>query len=309
MRSLLSIADLSLREILSLMRLSDHLWSLEEPELGCILTHKILATLFYEPSTRTRLSFESAMLRLWGRVVSESSVAFSSRAKGEDLSDTARVVSSFADIIALRSSQQGDILEAHRGARVPLINAWDGDGEHPTQALLDLYTIIEAHPSILTGAPKTIMIAGDLRYGRTTHSLLWLLAHFPHLRIILSAPVWLEMPDRYISSGVEYRSGLDDIAEVDALYLTRLQKERIPDMQDFAQAFAEYTLTYERALTLKSDAIILHPLPRLSEIDRLVDTLPQARYFDQVQNGVYMRMALLVMLLRPQYFSSFLSDI
>jgi aspartate carbamoyltransferase catalytic subunit len=301
--SLISTSGFTINEIHQFLRAYRYVRT-NARDLSESLHGKILATLFYEPSTRTRLSFESAMLRLGGQVVSESNIHFSSRAKWEDLSDTARVVSYFADIIALRSTQQWDALLLDTYASVPVINAGDGNGEHPTQALLDLATIYESFPDLFERTNLKVMIAGDLKYGRTTHSLSSLLSLLPNVELIFASPKELQIPDKYISPTTMLLDNLDGSAlkEIDVLYMTRLQKERLPEHTNFDSAFSDFTLTTERAALLKEEAIILHPLPRLAEIPHEIDSFPQARYFDQVQTGVFMRMTILLRELAPDLF-------
>ena len=188
---------------------------------------------------------------------------------------------------------------------MPVINAGDGNGEHPTQALLDLATIYESFPDLFERTNLKVMISGDLKYGRTTHSLSSLLSLLPNVELIFASPKELQIPDKYISPTTMLLDNLDGSAlkEIDVLYMTRLQKERLPEHTNFDSAFADFTLTTERAALLKEEAIILHPLPRLAEIPHEIDSLPQARYFDQVQTGVFMRMTILLRELAPDMFA------
>lgn len=254
-----------------------------------------MATLFYEPSTRTRLSFETAMLRLGGKVISETDVTFSSQSKGEILADMIRIVSGYADIIAIRSKNTGDALLASQYSSVPIINAGDGSGEHPTQSLLDLYTITKEFPQIFQDVPMKVTFIGDLRYGRTVHSLSLLLRNFPNVSISFIAPENLNIPE-------EYRRGEDFIADnlsdnllstSDVIYMTRVQKERFPNIESYEIVKDTFIFDAETVGKMHPKAILMHPLPRINEITLEVDSLPQARYFEQAQNGIPMRMALI----------------
>ncbi|MBU3917790.1 aspartate carbamoyltransferase [bacterium] len=262
---------------------------------------KILATLFYEPSTRTRLSFESAMLQLGGNVIStESAKEFSSFSKGESLEDSIKVVSGYADIIALRHFEIGSAKRASTVSDVPIINAGDGAGQHPTQALLDLYTIQRHFPDI---NGLTICMVGDLRYGRTTRSLCYLLGRFFHVKLIFVAPPICRMAE-------DIRQFLDDnsisweekdfheaIKQADCIYMTRVQKERFLDMNTYSQAANKYKINESVLPLLKENSIVLHPLPREQEINPEVDKDPRMIYFEQAKNGVWIRMALMRLLL------------
>ncbi len=267
------------------------------------IPRKILATLFYEPSTRTRLSFESAMLQLGGRVIStENAKEFSSFSKGESLEDSIKVVSGYADIIALRHFEIGAAKRASRVSAKPIINAGDGAGQHPTQALLDLYTIKSYFENI---NELTICMVGDLRYGRTTRSLCYLLGRFTKARIIFVAPEICRM-------AADIRTFLDDngvrweerdfkqgLAEADCIYMTRVQKERFLDMKIYEQAVNQYKIDSSVLPQIKKNAIVMHPLPRESEIAPEVDDDPRMVYFEQAQNGVWVRMALISLMLNP----------
>jgi aspartate carbamoyltransferase catalytic subunit len=266
------------------------------------LAGRIMATLFYEPSTRTRLSFESAMLRLGGAVVgTEAAREFSSVIKGETLEDTIRMVSAYADVIVLRHDQAGAAARAAAVASVPVVNAGDGPGEHPTQALLDLYTI-GCERGTVEGAH--IAFCGDLRYGRTVHSLAQLLTLYPGVRLTFVAPevvqVGAELQDRMAAAGVPFRltDRLDDVIDsVDVVYQTRVQKERFTDVADFDAARRAIRIDAEVMRALPQRAIVMHPLPRVDEIDVEVDSDPRAAYFRQARNGVAVRMAVLDLLL------------
>ena len=266
------------------------------------LDGKIMASLFYEPSTRTRFSFESAMLRLGGAVITtENAREFSSAAKGESLADSTRIMNAYADVIVMRHNEAGSAAHAAEISRVPVINAGDGAGQHPNQALLDLYTIADAFSGI--GGLKIAMV-GDLRYGRTVRSLSYLLTKYENVEIIFVSPPVCRMEgdikaylDKYKVPWRE-ETDLDSIVpEVDCVYMTRIQKERFHDPDDYKTAAGKYILTPERANRMKPEAIIMHPLPRVDEIPQTVDDDPRARYFQQAENGLYIRMALLYLLL------------
>jgi aspartate carbamoyltransferase catalytic subunit len=262
---------------------------------------KILATLFYEPSTRTRLSFESAMLQLGGNVLStESAKEFSSFSKGESLEDTIKVTSGYADIIALRHFDIGAAKRAALVSDKPIINAGDGAGQHPTQALLDLYTIQNHFKSI---NDMTICLVGDLRYGRTVRSLCYLLGRFYKPRILFVAPKICEMAEdirQFLTKNGVHWEKMDfetAIEEADCIYMTRIQKERFLDMGRYSQAINKFKIDNSILPTIKPGAIVLHPLPRESEIHPEVDDDPRMIYFEQAQNGVWIRMAIIHLLL------------
>lgn len=262
------------------------------------LKGKVLAALFYEPSTRTRLSFETAMHRLGGGVVSAEGVEFSSLYKGETIEDTITVVGQYADIIAMRHPEQGSADRAAAVSLVPFINAGDGPGQHPTQALLDLYTIAQERGQI---EGLHIAMAGDLKYGRTVHSLAFLLGLYAGMRFTFIAPKELPMPTKVTNflkeKGIPYTETADLRAgtESDVLYMTRVQKERFTDHSEYLRLKEAFVLRASH-LTGK-DVTVLHPLPRVGEIATDVDALPNAAYFRQVKNGVPVRMALLAHLL------------
>lgn len=266
---------------------------------GSDLLHgKILAALFYEPSTRTRLSFESAMLRLGGQVITADGFQFSSLYKGETIEDTMMMVGGYADIIAMRHPEQGSADRAASICPVPFINAGDGPGQHPTQALLDLYTI-KKECKKLDGIH--IAMVGDLRYGRTVHSLSFLLGLYKDVRFTLISPDELTMPEKVTSflkeKNIPYAETHDISAglDCDVVYMTRVQKERFQDSAQYERLKLQYILTGDMVKGRK--AIIMHPLPRVGEISTDVDHLPNAAYFRQARNGVPIRMALLAMLL------------
>ena len=265
-----------------------------------LLQGQTLTTAFFEPSTRTRLSFESAMLRLGGQVSSIQYGRSSSSEKGESLQDMGRVLSSYADIIAMRHPVDGSVAEFANTANVPVINAGDGANQHPTQALLDLYTIfVEKHA--LDGL--NIGFMGDLKYSRTVHSLISLLQHYhvnfhfiSHSRLVLPESLKRSLADA--GHAVQESDELDKvIPQLDVLYVTRVQKERCVDTMEYEQANRNYQLTRDTLRRSKPDLILLHPLPRLQEIHPELDSDPRAKYFCQAKNGVYVRMALLALLL------------
>jgi aspartate carbamoyltransferase catalytic subunit len=266
------------------------------------LAHRVMATLFYEPSTRTRLSFESAMLRLGGAVIgTEAAHAFSSAIKGETLEDTVRMVSTYADLIVLRHDEAGAAARAASVASVPVVNAGDGPGEHPTQALLDLYTI-ERELGHVEGV--RVAFCGDLRFGRTARSLALLLALYPGVRLAFVAPAVIQMGGdilaRLEARGVECRLAnqlTDVLDDVDVVYQTRVQKERFTDPLEYEQARTAIRIDGAIMRQLPATAIVMHPLPRVDEIAPEVDADPRAAYFRQAANGVAIRMALLEMLL------------
>lgn len=260
-----------------------------------IFDEKILATLFYEPSTRTRLSFESAMLRLGGRVISETDVTFSSQSKWEILADTIRIISWYADVIAIRSKNVGDALLASQYSSVPVINAWDGSWEHPTQSLLDFYTISKSFPGILSGEKIQVTFVWDLRYGRTVHSLSLLLRNFANVSLAFVAPDNLNLPDEYQKENDEIENTLstDLLKRSNVIYMTRVQKERFPNIESYNAVKDAFIFDKKTAEKMSASAILMHPLPRVNEITLDVDALPQAKYFDQARNGVPVRMALI----------------
>lgn len=263
---------------------------------------KILATLFFEPSTRTRLSFESAMLSLGGQVLGFSSANSSSAAKGESVSDTIRTVSCYSDIIAMRHPKEGAPLVASRHSLVPIINAGDGGHNHPTQTLTDLLTI---HREKGRFDDLTIGLCGDLKFGRTVHSLIKTMARCENIRFVLISPEELRVPDYIITDVLEAnhipyketRSLEESMPELDILYMTRVQKERFFNEEDYVRLKNSYILTKEKMALAKPDMAVLHPLPRVNEITLEVDDDPRAAYFEQVQNAVYIRMALIMTLL------------
>lgn len=273
--------------------------------MASVLEDKIMASLFYEPSTRTRFSFESAMLRLGGRLITtENAREFSSAAKGESLIDSTRIMNGYADIIVMRHHEAGSAKKAADVSRIPIINAGDGSGQHPTQALLDLYTIKD-HFKHISGL--TIAMVGDLKYGRTVRSLCYLLAKYENLRIVFISPevcaMEADIKDYLDRHGIpwEEETVLDAILpHADCVYMTRIQKERFVDPEQYKDAAGKYILTLEKAQLMKPEAIIMHPLPRLDEIPSDVDDDPRAHYFRQAKNGLFIRMALLYLLLNAR---------
>ncbi len=263
-----------------------------------LLRGKVLASLFYEPSTRTRLSFETAMLRLGGDVLTAEGIQFSSLYKGETIEDTMEMVGQYADIIAMRHPEQGSADIAASASNVPFINAGDGPGQHPTQALLDLFTIRKECGKIDN---LHVAMVGDLRYGRTVHSLSYLLGLYKNLRFTLVSPKELTMPEKVTSflkeKNIPFTETTDIAAALDAdmMYMTRVQQERFADKSEYERLKLKYVLT--APMVKGKNVIIMHPLPRVGEIATDVDALPNAAYFRQAGNGVPVRMALLAMLL------------
>lgn len=293
MNHIISIHDLERTEIDNILDEAAHFQSFTYNDQH--LKGKILALLFFEPSTRTRMSFEVAMARLGGTSIGLESVEASSMAKGETLADTIRVVSGYADTIVLRHPKEGAARLASEFSTVPVINAGDGAGQHPSQTLLDLYTIRQSMP--LRGI--TVGLLGDLRYGRTAHSLASALSLYG-ARLHTISPKGLEMPsaiaDDLRDAGTEIIEHLkveDIINDLDVLYVTRIQRERFPDSASYFQVASSYRITPELLTEVKEHLIVLHPLPRLDEIDPGVDQLPYARYFEQSRNGIPVRMAML----------------
>ena len=302
-RDLVAIADLTRDEIGALLDQTRRFESaVESGERLRLLDGKILATLFYEPSTRTRLSFESAMLRLGGSALSVAEAkTSSSAAKGETLFDTGKMIEGYAHIAVIRHPEKGSAAELARGASIPVINGGDGTGEHPTQALLDLYTIVREKGS-LDGLH--VALVGDLKNGRTVHSLSQALAQWD-VRLTFVAPDALKMPADAIEKlraarqvKLEETSDLTAaLREADVTYITRIQKERFADIAEYEKLKGAYVVNRKLIAAAKPGITILHPLPRVDEIATDVDDMPNAAYFRQAKNGVYLRMALLAMLL------------
>lgn len=301
MRHLIGIEDLSLDEIENLITVSEDI--IENPKnYSEVAKGKKLATLFYEPSTRTRLSFEAAMIELGGSVIGFSDAQNSSASKGESVSDTARVISCFADIAVMRHFKEGAPLVASMRSSIPVINAGDGGHNHPTQTLADLLTIKREKGRL---GYLTVGFCGDLKFGRTVHSLITALSRYNGIRFVLISPKELKLPDyikyevldRYNVPYTETVSLEDNIPKLDVLYMTRVQKERFFNEQDYIRLKDSYVLTPEKLEDAKSDLCIMHPLPRVNEISVSVDDDPRACYFKQVLYGKYIRMALIKMLL------------
>ncbi len=300
-RDVLSIGDLSRADIEAVMRHARTMVPIAKGERASkALEGKILGALFFEPSTRTRLSFESAMHRLGGRVVGFASGEGTSVAKGETLADTVRMAEAYSDVLVLRHPNEGAARLAAEFSRKPVINAGDGAGQHPTQTLLDLFTISEERGSI---EGCRIALVGDLKYGRTVHSLVRALAYFD-VEIALVSPPGLEMPPEVLAPAKEAGIAVtathrleDVVPKVDVLYVTRIQKERFPDPQEYAKVAESYRVDLALLREAKKDLAVLHPLPRVNEIDPAVDATPHARYFEQAFNGVPVRMALLDLVL------------
>ena len=301
MRHLIDIRDLAQEEIMSLLDLADDIMARRE-DYREVCRYKKLATLFFEPSTRTRLSFEAAMMELGGKVLGFSEAASSSASKGESVADTVRVVGCYADIIAMRHPKEGAPLAAALHSTVPIINAGDGGHNHPTQTLTDLLTIRREKGSLDN---FTIGLCGDLKFGRTVHSLIAALTRCEGVRFICISPEELRLPG-YVRQDVLAKSGakfaeVRDLAEVmpelDVLYMTRVQRERFFNEEDYLRLKDSYILTPAKLESAKSSLSILHPLPRVNEIDTAIDSDPRACYFRQALNGKFVRMALILKLL------------
>jgi aspartate carbamoyltransferase catalytic subunit len=302
MRHLVSITDLSVEEINELLKLGEDI--LDHPQkYAHSLEGKKLATLFFEPSTRTRLSFEAAMYELGGHVIGFSDANSSSAVKGESIADTVKVISCYADIIAMRHNREGAPLVASCNATIPVINAGDGGHCHPTQTLADLLTIRREKGRLDN---LTVGFCGDLKYGRTVHSLIAALSRYTGIRVVLISPDELRIPG-YVKHEVMRKSDMqyvetahleEYLPELDILYMTRVQRERFADLETYERLKDSYIITPEKIAAAKPDMSILHPLPRVNEISVRIDDDPRACYFKQVRNGKYIRMALILTLLR-----------
>ena len=300
MRHLIDPLDFTQQEITTLLDLADRIHD-DPAAYQDVATHKKLATLFYEPSTRTRLSFEAAMLNLGGHVLGFPSENVSSASKGESVADTIRVVSCYADIVAMRHPKEGAPLRASRYSRIPVINAGDGGHQHPTQTLTDLQTIRSLHGDLNN---FTIGLCGDLKFGRTVHSLINALVRYEGIKFIFISPEELKIPD-YVTDmlrekGIPFQEVIrleDVMPKLDLLYMTRVQKERFFNEEDYVRLKDFYVLTPEKMELAKPDMLVLHPLPRVNEISVEIDDDPRAAYFKQAQFGVYVRMALILTLL------------
>ena len=301
MRHLIDIRDLSEREIAEVLDLADDIVANREAYRE-VCKYKKLATLFFEPSTRTRLSFEAAMYELGGQVLGFSEAASSSAAKGESVADTIRVVGCYADIIAMRHPKEGAPMVGAMHSTVPIINAGDGGHNHPTQTLTDLMTIRREKGRL---SDFTIGLCGDLKFGRTVHSLIAALSRYENVKFVLISPEELKVPS-YIKKDILAEQGLpyvqtteltDVMPQLDVLYMTRVQRERFFNEEDYLRLKDSYILTPEKLRGAKEDLTILHPLPRVNEIDTAIDADPRACYFRQALNGKFVRMALIMTLL------------
>ncbi len=293
-RSIVSIADLSKEEILSLIRLAAYF---EEHPNSKLLDGKVVATLFFEPSTRTRLSFETAVNRLGGRIIGFSDPAATSTSKGETLKDTIKMVANYADLIVMRHYLEGAARYASEITEVPIINAGDGAHQHPSQTMLDLYSIYKTQGRL---DDITVTMVGDLKYGRTVHSLLMALSHF-RAKFNFVACDELRMPEEFRlfcdRNGIEYHESKDFspevIADTDILYMTRVQRERFTDLMEYERVKDLYNLEASMLDVAKDSMRVLHPLPRVNEIAQDVDDSPKAYYFQQAKNGLYARQAMI----------------
>ena len=301
MKNLMNITDLSIEEIDELIATAEDIIA-NPVKYQDACNHKLMAALFFEPSTRTRLSFEAAMQRLGGRVIGFSEAGSSSTAKGESLSDTVQTVGCYADLIVMRHPKEGAPVVAARRAGVPIINAGDGAHNHPTQTLTDLLTIWRSKH---TFEGLTIGLCGDLKFGRTVHSLVAAMARYSGIKFVFIAPEELKFP-RYIiedeleSRGIEYKevTTMEEVMpELDVLYMTRVQKERFFNEADYIRLKDTYILTPDKLEPAKKDMIVMHPLPRVNEISVTVDDDPRAAYFPQAKNGMFIRMALILKML------------
>ncbi len=301
MRHLIEPTDLSIEEIESIISLAEDIIA-NRGKYSEYCKGRKLATLFYEPSTRTRLSFTAAMMELGGNVIGFSDASSSSASKGETVADTTRVISCFADIIAMRHFKEGAPLVASRYGSIPVINAGDGSHAHPTQTLTDLLTI-KSETGRLNN--HTIGFCGDLKFGRTVHSLIKALARYDGINVILIAPKELQLPSYMLNelsqnSSITFRevSTMEEVmGELDLLYMTRVQKERFFDEDEFDRLKDSFILTAEKMMLAKSSMRVLHPLPRVNEITQEIDEDPRAAYFRQVENGKFVRMALICKLI------------
>jgi len=298
--SLVSISDYSKEEILAIL---DSAAEFEANPNRKTLDGNVIATLFFEPSTRTRLSFETAVIRLGGSIIGFSDAATSSSSKGETLNDTIHMVSCYADAIVMRHPLEGAARYASEVSPVPIINAGDGANQHPSQTLLDLYSILKTQKTLEN---LNICLVGDLKYGRTVHSLIMAMSHFnPTFKFI--APDELKMPDEYKvfcrKNNILYTESCelhDNFNDADILYMTRVQKERFQDLMEYERVKNVYTLKNEMLVNSKPNLKILHPLPRVNEIDPDVDSNEKAYYFQQAQNGLYVRQAIVSKVLAPK---------
>ena len=300
MRHLMSPLDFTTEELDALFDLAADIEICPE-KYAHVCDGRILATAFYEPSTRTRLSFEAAMLRLGGKVIGFSDAGSSSAAKGESVSDTIKVISQYADICAMRHPKEGAAYVAASKSEIPVINAGDGGHQHPTQTLADLMTIRSMHGKLDN---FTIVLCGDLKFGRTVHSLINALVRYENIKFVFISPPELKVPDYIIDmlkeKNIPYEEVIkleDVIADLNMLYMTRVQKERFFNEEDYVRLKDFYILTKEKMELAGKDMLVLHPLPRVNEISVEVDDDPRACYFKQVKYGMYVRMALIMTLL------------
>jgi aspartate carbamoyltransferase catalytic subunit len=299
MKHILSAKQFQKSELLALLERAQEMEEILKKGGTDIARQKVLATFFYEPSTRTRLSFEAAMNRLGGRIISTpDAINISSVTKGEIVEDTTKILAGFADVIVMRSKEIGYAKRAAKVSTVPILNAGDGPGEHPTQSLLDLFTIQKYFD---LERNLTVTFVGDMKYGRTVHSLETILRHFPNVRLNFVAPQILEIPIQHFQpeKGDQKYTVLTDeiIAQSDVIYDTRIQEERFEDRDEYLRLRDTFIFDVQKVSQMKSNAILLHPLPRVNEIAQAVDSLPQAKYFEQARNGVPMRMALIASVL------------
>ena len=300
-RSLLEPMDFSLEELDSIFDLADRIIA-DPQKYAHACDGKLLATLFYEPSTRTRFSFEAAMLRLGGQVIGFSEPNSSSVAKGESIADTIRTISCYADVAVMRHPKEGAPRVAANSTDMPVINAGDGGHQHPTQTLTDLLTI---RRTLGTFENITVGCCGDLKFGRTVHSLIKALSRYKNVKFVLISPEELTIPDYVrkevlIKNNIEFkevRTMQEALGEVDVLYMTRVQRERFFNEDDYIRLKDTYILDKEKMELAKKDMIVLHPLPRVNEIATEVDNDPRAKYFEQAKNGMFVRMALIMSLL------------
>ena len=304
MRSLIDILDLTVEELDEMVAVAEDIMA-DPAKYAHKCDGKKLATLFYEPSTRTRLSFEAAMYELGGNVLSVASASSSSAAKGESVADTAKMISCYADIMAMRHPKEGAPLVASMNSTIPVVNAGDGGHNHPTQTLADLLTI---HCEKGRFDNLTVGLCGDLKFGRTVHSLIAAMCRYPNVKFVLISPEELKLPS-YVKTehikpnGKSYKQTTDlesVMPELDVLYMTRVQKERFFNEEDYLRLKDSYILTPEKLKTAKPDMIIMHPLPRVNEISVAVDDDPRAKYFKQAYYGKIMREALILKLLEVQ---------
>ena len=302
MRSVIDILDLSVEEINELIATANDIIARPD-DYAHACDRKKLATLFFEPSTRTRMSFEAAMYELGGHVLSMSSAAASSAAKGESVADTVKTISCYADIIAMRHPKEGAALVAANNATIPVINAGDGGHFHPTQTLADLLTIYREKGGF---DGLTVGLCGDLKFGRTVHSLLNAMSRYQGIKFVLISPEELKVPSYVKTDAIKAKNipylqteNLDEVMpELDILYMTRVQRERFFNEEDYLRLKDSYILTPDRLKNAKATLAVMHPLPRVNEISVAVDNDPRACYFKQVLNGKYMRMALILKLLK-----------